>query len=466
MPITSLHITNVGPFEDIAFTFDDHINVFTGPNNSGKSTALWVLGDILVYPFDFPKKLLQSEREAIFEAHIPGVSNNSFIGQLPCRIVTQGEQSAENTYWTGERSKKHIAVLETIGYSKFIPALRRSTDYRSPGPTTTKNADTPERAEHKPESSRDVISRQRSLQRRRISEQDPELKRRLALISDNASLVSDEDVIQRIIELDYRSYLQNKPILKQLVTKVGELATAICEDFPVTFMRVDEDDNGFFPKFDTIDGAVPLNTLSQGTQSIIQWLAHLLIGYSEYYDFPDCLESKPGVLIIDEIDAHLHPSWQRRVIPTLSKHFPNLQIFCSTHSPLMLAGLKVGQIQLLQRKENDNVVATSNSEDVEGWTADEILRNFLGVVDPTDLETVGHLERLQYLRGRPKLSPGESKELENLRTTVSQDLLKGPVLSQLERLAEVITDTPPGSSSSSSNATHSARLRGSKGDST
>ena len=56
-----------------------------------------------------------------------------------------------------------------------------------------------------------------------------------------------------------------------------------------------------------------------------------------------------GNLIIDEIDAHLHPSWQRRIIPALTRNFPNLQIFCSTHPPLMLAGLEEGQVQLISR---------------------------------------------------------------------------------------------------------------------
>ena len=44
MPVERLKVTNVGPFDDIEFEFDRHVNVFTGPNNSGKSTALWALG--------------------------------------------------------------------------------------------------------------------------------------------------------------------------------------------------------------------------------------------------------------------------------------------------------------------------------------------------------------------------------------------------------------------------------------
>ena len=107
-------------------------------------------------------------------------------------------------------------------------------------------------------------------------------------------------------------------------------------------MEVADDSEGLYPQFRTPDGDLPLDVLSQGTQSIIQFLARLLFGYAEYYDFPADLEEKPGIFLIDEIDAHLHPSWQRRIIPTLTEHFPNLQIFCSTHSPLMLAGLEGG----------------------------------------------------------------------------------------------------------------------------
>ena len=53
MGISSLYFTNVGPFEEITLEFDGQVNVFTGPNNSGKSTVLWVLGELLVYPFSY-----------------------------------------------------------------------------------------------------------------------------------------------------------------------------------------------------------------------------------------------------------------------------------------------------------------------------------------------------------------------------------------------------------------------------
>ena len=89
-------------------------------------------------------------------------------------------------------------------------------------------------------------------------------------------------------------------------------------------------------------------------------------------------QEKPAILLIDEIENHLHPTWQRRVIPALLDHFPNLQIFATTHSPFVVAGLKSGQVHLLNRDENGIVTATTNTEDIIGWTADQILRNYDG----------------------------------------------------------------------------------------
>ena len=50
MPIASLYFTDIGPFDEIEFEFDRQVNVFTGPNNAGKTAALLMLGELLVYP--------------------------------------------------------------------------------------------------------------------------------------------------------------------------------------------------------------------------------------------------------------------------------------------------------------------------------------------------------------------------------------------------------------------------------
>ena len=236
--------------------------------------------------------------------------------------------------------------------------------------------------------------------------------------------------------MDYAASRKNNPAIKTAINQVASIASEITEGFPIQFLGVVEDAEGLYPQFRTPDGDLPIDVLSQGTQSIIQFLARFLFGYAEYYDFPANLGEKPGILIIDEIDAHLHPSWQRRIIPTLTHHFPNLQIFCSTHSPLMLAGLKEGQVQLLRRDDHGKVTVTANETDIAGWTADEILNKFMEVPNPTDQETAKRLSNLEALMRKQDLSDAETEELKRLQQAVHEDLLKGPNSEQVRQFAE------------------------------
>ena len=405
MLLKSFSITNLGPFDEIEFQFDENVNVFTGPNNSGKSTALMALGEIAVYPFALPTKLLRS-RTARFAVEF-GSKGEVFEGRFPIDLMVQDQLDG------------CVKLMSTIGYSSFVPAIRRSTDYRAEVPTIAK----------------------------RPGEDDfdnKELIKRERLIETEASSIDEAAIVQKVIELDYRSYRTGSRAIRKIVDQSVALASQITEGFPISFANVAEDDEGLFPQFTTPDGVVPLNVLSQGTQSLVQWIAHLVIGFAEYYDFPPDLEDRTGVLIVDEIDAHLHPSWQRRIIPALTENFANLQIFCSTHSPLMLAGLKTGQAQLLRRGENGEIAVSKNGSDIVGWSADEILRSFLGVASPTDLQTTHQISRLQELREQGELTDAETEELEELRRSIHSDLIGGPLAAELNELRTILDEAVSG----------------------
>ena len=73
--------------------------------------------------------------------------------------------------------------------------------------------------------------------------------------------------------------------------------------------------------------------LSSGTQGTLLWIWALALKMAHHYDWQEGWATKPAILLIDEIENHLHPTWQRRVIPALLDHFPGLQIFATTHSP-------------------------------------------------------------------------------------------------------------------------------------
>ena len=238
--------------------------------------------------------------------------------------------------------------------------------------------------------------------------------------------------------MDYKAYRRKDDSVRQIIESIASIASNITEGFPLEFSGVGEDQDGLYTKFKTPDGELPFNCLSQGTQSIMQWLAFLLLGYAEYYDYPKDLRNRRGILIIDEIDAHLHPSWQQRIIPNLTEHFPNLQIFSSSHSPLMLAGLSTGQVHLMHRKGGGKVSVTRNQEDISGWSADEILRGLMDLRSPTDLATTRKIERLQELRERKRLSAEEKREFEKLRHEISEGLLSGPAVAQIETFKKAL----------------------------
>ena len=425
MPITSLSFTDAGPIDEVHLDFDNKVNVITGPNNSGKSTILWVLGELLVYPFTMPSKLFRSNSptwELSFTSPTDG--KQTIKGSLPAEISTFRQMYRE------------------IGFTCYVPAQRQSTTFRSSGPTVSSNIEThlDERVallqQERPQLIRKFGTQVLREAGRIIKEsEEPELAKRSSVLLSGASLVSDAAMKQKFIDLDYATYRDEKPGGRAIITKIASISSEITEGFPIRFIRVSEDPEGLFPLFDTPDGEVSMDVLSQGTQSIIQFLAHFLIGCAEYYDFPSDLNDMPGILIIDEIDAHLHPTWQRRILPTLTKHFPNFQIFCSTHSPLMLAGLKPGQVHLLHRGEG-KVTVSQNKADIAGWTADEILRQFLQVPNPTDAASADRVRRLQELMREEELSSKEIEERERLQRTVREDLLSGPRSAHVKQFAE------------------------------
>ena len=182
--------------------------------------------------------------------------------------------------------------------------------------------------------------------------------------------------------------------------------------------------------------------LSSGTQGTLLWLYALALKIARHYEWQEGWEKQPAILLIDEIENHLHPTWQRRVIPALLEHFPKLQIFATTHSPFVVAGLKAGQVHLLDRDANGVVTATTNEQDIIGWTADEILRTMMGVDEPTDQLTVDRANRLRELREKDALTPEEESELNELRRQVNSDLLsKGGLLEeQRERYANLVRE--------------------------
>lgn len=101
--------------------------------------------------------------------------------------------------------------------------------------------------------------------------------------------------------------------------------------------------------FETADGIVPLEQLSDGYQNMAAWIGDLLYRVTQTFrDYKKPLEAR-GLLLIDEIDLHLHPKWQRKLLEFISNKLPNFQVIAATHSPLTAQQADEGELYALKR---------------------------------------------------------------------------------------------------------------------
>lgn len=121
---------------------------------------------------------------------------------------------------------------------------------------------------------------------------------------------------------------------------------------------------------------VPLNKLSTGFVSIVKIFQEIVAGYGGWSNLED-LSMLDGVVFIDEIEAHLHISWQTKIINILKEFFPNTTFYITTHSPLVLAGLKDGEAYELYKEEN--LVKSKAIINVDNYALNDIVNEFFGV---------------------------------------------------------------------------------------
>ncbi len=127
-----------------------------------------------------------------------------------------------------------------------------------------------------------------------------------------------------------------------------------------------------------IDGQVrKLSQLSSGFMSILKIIQSIVSGFS-YFTNERQLQHVPGLVFIDEIESHLHLSWQARIIPTLKTLFPNATFYITTHSSVILSQLKEGEAYRLQR-DKDGIVKTHRICSPANASMVDILKDVFGI---------------------------------------------------------------------------------------
>jgi energy-coupling factor transporter ATP-binding protein EcfA2 len=160
----------------------------------------------------------------------------------------------------------------------------------------------------------------------------------------------------------------------------------------------------FTGKLDTVGEMVfsyrkvelPFSALSDGYRGHLGWLGDMLCRLHEVAPPKTKLTDIPGVVLVDEIDAHLHPAWQQEIIGTLARAFPKIQFIFTTHSPLITGTLERANINVVTRHGSGPPVIEPPATEMYGLSADQILlTDLFGLQSTRDAKFAKELGSLQ-----------------------------------------------------------------------
>ncbi len=167
------------------------------------------------------------------------------------------------------------------------------------------------------------------------------------------------------------------------------------------------------------DKNMSLSELSDGYQSIVVMAVNIIMGVMGRWKE---IEFAEGVVLIDELEVHLHPSWKMKIVRLLRQVFPKMTFLVTTHDPLCLRGLFENEIIVL-RCEKEGVIPQVITESIDHLRADQLLTSPLfGLVSTRDPKVTTQVDRYSILLGKPNRTAAEEIEFKKLGTELGDQL--------------------------------------------
>ncbi|MBD1393829.1 AAA family ATPase [Mucilaginibacter glaciei] len=152
--------------------------------------------------------------------------------------------------------------------------------------------------------------------------------------------------------------------------------------------------------------------LSDGFRSILALAGDLIWRLIEAFPESDNPLHEVGIVLIDELDIHLHPTWQRTIAGWLRATFPKIQFIMATHSPLIVAGAGEDAITYRFFRKNNNI-EVELIKNIHAWSVDKILQSeAFGLVSTFSPETQKNIDKYYSLKKKKKLNDVEKIELQ------------------------------------------------------
>ena len=370
--INKLKLKNFRKYEHQSFDLNPHMNVFVGRNSSGKTTVLEaacvIMGAYLAaYKKYVASQYVQniSDSDILLKINLPregelpvGVVSPSQTKQFPCSVACELQ-------WDDKIINFQRLIEKEGGRTKFDgknPMQKMISDWEN----AIKKADGSDQEQIYPlvlylSSARlwnesrsgkemDCIparldAYQRCLDGKRGNQSAFEyikLLRNLAIEENDGKPYPAYEAIMGAVKYSLKEEIEeNQDII--FSSRYNEIALKNADSTVIRFA-----------------------SLSDGYRNVIKIVTDIATKMCilNPYAGAEVLKKTPGVVIIDELDLSLHPTWQKRIIRILKELFPKVQFICATHSPFIIQSLEEGELIILDDIEEEEVYAGQSIEDI------------------------------------------------------------------------------------------------------
>jgi putative AbiEii toxin of type IV toxin-antitoxin system/AAA ATPase-like protein len=338
MKITRINITSVGGIQQLAIPFDAQMNIICGPNGVGKTTVL------------------------------ESIAHCFTVGQT---TILKRHVSAESSQVDVAFEHLGAAATATIKFKEYEPIANEQLQGRHDLASYVLSLKTARTFVY---AALQSVSRDTAKPPQTIWEEG----RRGFSLSDVKNWF-----VNRYLYSAHESALNPEQLDNFLLAK--KCFSAL--DPQVAFKRVLASSNEIVVS--TQGGEIYYEYLSSGYKSCLSMLLGIIKEIE--FRFPATKVGQfQGVVLIDEIELHLHPEWQSRIARVLLEIFPNIQFIVTTHSPHLVQSANPNQIIALEFVENSVSLRAlpPSSYGFKGWTLDEVLTDVMGMRDTRSVEFV------------------------------------------------------------------------------
>ncbi len=179
----------------------------------------------------------------------------------------------------------------------------------------------------------------------------------------------------------------------------------------VRFSHIDRDRRQLI--FDTSDGPVALDDLSDGYQNMAGWIGDFLFRLTETFADYDNPLAVGGILLLDEVDLHLHPVWQRQLLAFLSARFSNFQFIVTSHSPFTAHQSPPDALHIVQRNADGQQEVRQYQGDPRLLRIEQLLDPLLGLATTESLQSESLKNEYRDLKQQTQRDPeAEARFLE------------------------------------------------------